>query len=351
MMICQSCSAELTAPDRFCRDCGAPVANMAGTGNSADTYRLNTAEPPSAVSQSGSSDLTNPFYAPPSSLSRAGSGSLYRTGSFIKNLLGRQLAWLGIFLLLSLVIPIGLTIARDVVRANRAERAERAREAARAREIKNVRQAEIARQSFEQMVQNALGFVPAPVSQVEYPDIQGIFVASLTSDTVSPAASAHIQAGDVLIEFNGQAVRNSTDLAQVMEPLKLGAEVAVKVYRDGENVASRIRIADRATPPFQPRIAERDQGFLGLGNVSRRCCIPDSRKWGLEVRRVIDNSPADLAGLQLGDLIVEFDKVATLTPDEFSRRIHAAKPRTKIKIRFYRGNTEQTVELLLGHGW
>ncbi len=350
MMICQTCSTELTAPDRFCRNCGAPVATM--VGNSADTYRLNNSDPPSAVSHSGSRDLTNPFYAPPSEASPAcqGSRSLYQTASLIKNLLRRKLVWLAMFLLLSLVIPIGLTIARDVVRSNRAERAERAREAARAREIRNARQAEIARRSFEQAVQNALGFVPAGVSQAEYPDIQGIFVASLTSD-ISPAALAHIQAGDVLIEFGGQALRSSTDLAHALDPLKPGAEVGLKLRRDGATVASVMRIADRALPPLQPKTEAKDQGFLGLGNVKRRCCIPDSRKWGLEVRRVIDNSPADLAGLQLGDLIVEFDKLATLTPDEFSRRIHAAKPRTKVKVRFYRGNTEQTVELILGHGW
>lgn len=350
MMTCQSCSTELTAPDRFCRNCGVPVAS--NVGNSVDTYRLNNADPPSAVSQSGSRDLTNHFYTPPSGALAVGegSGSLYHTASLIKNLLRRKLVWLAMFLLLSLVIPIGLTIARDVVRSNRAERARRAREAAQQREIKSARLAEIARRSFEQSVQNALGFLPAAVSPAEYPDVQGVFVAGLLSD-ISPAALASVQAGDVLIEFNGQAVHNISDLARILDPMKPGAEAVMKLYRDGASIAASMRIADKALPPLQPKTETRDQGFLGLGNVSRRCCTPDSRKWGLEVRRVIDNSPADLAGLQLGDLIVEFDKLATLTPDEFARRIHAAKPRTKVKVKFFRGNTEQTVELTLGHGW
>ena len=349
MMTCQTCSTELTAPDRFCRNCGGPVA--ATVGNSVDTYRLNNSDPPSAVSQSGSHDLTNHFYAPPGeSPACQTSGSLYQTASLIKKLLRRKLVWLAMFLLLSLVIPIGLTIARDVVRSNRAERAERAREIVQGREIRMARQAAIVRQFSEQSVQNALGFLPAPVSPAEYPDIQGVFVAGLISD-ISPAALARVQAGDVLMEFNGQAVRNLTDLAHILDPLKPGAEAGMKLYRDGAIVAASMRIADKALPPLQPRTEPRDQGFLGLGNVSRRCCIPDSRKWGLEVRRIVDNSPADLAGLQLGDLIVEFDKQATLTPDEFARRIHAAKPRTRVKVRFYRGNTEQTVELILGHGW
>jgi S1-C subfamily serine protease len=55
--------------------------------------------------------------------------------------------------------------------------------------------------------------------------------------------------------------------------------------------------------------------------------------------------------LQLGDLIVQFDGKPTLTPDEFARQIQNVKPRSKVKIKFYRGGTEQTLELTLGHGW
>ena len=75
------------------------------------------------------------------------------------------------------------------------------------------------------------------------------------------------------------------------------------------------------------------------------------KRWGLEVRRIIDNSPADLAGLELGDLITEFDGHPAVTPDEFARRILITKPRSKIKVKFYRGNEAKVVELILGHGW
>ena len=95
----------------------------------------------------------------------------------------------------------------------------------------------------------------------------------------------------------------------------------------------------------------RDQGFLGAGDVGRRCCVAGTKRWGLEIHRIIDNSPADLAGLQLGDVIAEFDKQIVRTPDELARRIRAVKPRSKVKVKFYRGNSEQTIELIMGHGW
>jgi serine protease Do len=188
------------------------------------------------------------------------------------------------------------------------------------------------------------------MSEIEYPDLSGVFVTSLTSDD-SPAALAKIQAGDALIEVADQPVRTTGELVRVLNSLKPGSEVAVKLYRDEEPVSTRIRIVNSSVPPFQPKTEPRDQGFLGTGDVGRRCCAQGTKRWALEVHRIIDNSPADLAGLQPGDIITEFDKQAVRTPDELARRIHLTKPRSKVKVKFYRSNVEQTVELIMGHGW
>ena len=353
MTKCHSCATDMLSTERFCRNCGAPSAVQ--IEDLAETREFEPAYSSVAAANAGQHASERQFFAPASNTYPLppGSDPSLQTASLIKGfqkLAAKKIVWLLAFLLLLVFIPSGLAIGRSVIRSRRAARAEQARDAELARQRRQIKQAETAHRTFEESVRNALGFNPSNVSVAEYPDIQGIFVASLTSE-YGPAAVAHIQAGDVLIEFGGQPVRNGIDLAQLLEPLKPGAEVGLKLYRDGERVASTIRIADRSTPPLQPKIEAREQGFLGLGDVTRRCCVPDTRKWGLEVHRVIDNSPADLAGLQLGDLITEFDNRSILTPEELGRRIQATKARSKVKVKFYRGNTPQTVELTLGHGW
>jgi S1-C subfamily serine protease len=315
----------------------------------ADTKRF---DPSAPTTNTGSLDSNGPlFVAAPATFPLAqGSSSSLPARSFIKSLLHRKLIWLLAIFLLFLFIGTGVTVGREVVRSRRARRAEQAREAENIRKTRQLKQAEVLRRSFGEAIQNAMGFVPAGVSEVEYPDLPGVFVSSLTSDD-SPAAVAHIQAGDVLIELADQPVRNTGDLAHVLNSLKPGAEVAVKLYRDGESVSSRMRISSLSVPPFQPKTEPRDQGFLGAGDVGRRCCVASTRGWGLEIHRIIDNSPADLAGLQPGDVITEFDKQTIRTPDELARRIHSIKPRSKVKVKFYRANIEQSVELTLGHGW
>jgi membrane-associated protease RseP (regulator of RpoE activity) len=350
MTNCQGCGTDLLSRDRFCKNCGAPAA--ASVEDLADTRPFDPSAPVVATAHTGSLDPNSPRYAPaPGTYPMTqGSASLHQTQSLIKNLIQRKLFWLLALFLLFLFTGTGLVVGREAVRARRAHRAERAREAERARQLKQVKQAETARRTVEDAIQNAMGFIPGNLLDVEYPEVQGVFVASLTSDD-SPAAVARIQAGDVLTSLGDQPVSNSGELARVLSSVKTGSEVGVKLYRDEQQLAARIRVGSTTVAPFQPKVEPGDQGFLGLGNVGRRCCVAGTKRFGLEVHRIIDNSPADLAGLQLGDIVTEFDKQPIRTPDELARRIRAIKPRSKVKVKFYRGATEQTVELIMGHGW
>jgi S1-C subfamily serine protease len=251
----------------------------------------------------------------------------------LKKLVQSKLVWLA-----AVVLSLTLIAAWIGLRSVETQRQDQAEEAA------------MAHRQFEIAVQNALGFKRSSVSEMEFPGIKGIFVNSLMSDD-SAAALAHIQAGDVLLELNGQVVRNDSELERVLNSLQTGAEVPVKIYREGEIIDSRIRIADRNFPPLMSKVEARDQGFLGVKKSGRRCCIPGSKKWGIEVSELHDNGPADLFGVKVGDVITEFNGLPTRTTSEFNRHIRAVKPRSKVVLKFLRGNTEQTVEVLMGHRW
>jgi hypothetical protein len=203
------------------------------------------------------------------------------------------------------------------------------------------------RHKYEEAVQNALGFKQGIYSATEFPGIHGIFINNLMSDD-SPAALANIQAGDLLTELNNQQVRNDSELSQVLESLETGQEVPVKLYRDGAMTSSRIKIADRALPPSQPETELRDQGFLGILDSFRRP-IPGTKKWGVELNQLHINGPAKLSGLRPSDIITEFNGHPVKTPNEFNRHIRAVKPGSKVLVTFYRGVTEQKIEVIMGN--
>jgi S1-C subfamily serine protease len=270
---------------------------------------------------------------------------LRQTAELVKALLRQKLVWALLALMLFTFVALGIGIGRGVSR-RRAPDLRDAAEAARAREEIND---EMARREYEITVQNALGFKQGDYSATEFPGVQGIFINNLMSDD-SPAALAKIQAGDLLTELNNQQVRNNSELSQVLKSLETGHEVPLKVYRDGSTVSSRIKIADRAFPPPQPKIDPRDQGFLGILDSFRRT-IPGTKKWGVEVRELHINGPAELFGLRPGDVITEFNGHPVKTPSEFNRHIRATRPGGKVVVTFYRGASEQKIEVIIGHRW
>ena len=343
MTICRSCSGEIPAPDRFCRNCGAPAAPAVAELD--DTRRFNPSAPLPANAP-GVPDTTNPLYVPQAAAYAAPQSSIpYQTASLAKKLF-RQKSLRAFAMIFLLIVLFGAGIG---IGSTFSDRGDERRDGMRERDEPG-ENAEELRAKYEEAVQNALGFKQGNYSATEFPGEQGIFINSLMSDD-SPAALAKIQAGDLMTELNNQVVRNDSELSKTLEPLKTGDEVPVKVYRDGAVIASRIKIGDRHFPPLQPKQEPNDQGFLGIQNSTRRCCIPGTKKWGVEITELHVNGPAELFGLKTGDVIAEFDVHPVKTPNEFNRRIRATKPGTKVSITYYRGNTQQKVEVIMGRRW
>src|SRR5215510_7230556 len=344
MAICRACTSEIIGSDRYCRNCGVPVAPMVAEFD--DTRRFNpSARLPSAAP--GTPDPTNPLYAPKYAayVAPQSSSPLRQTATLVKALLRQKLVWALIALMLFTFVGLGIGIGRGMRRGW----ARDMREAAEAQQARDDINDGIARHKYEETVQNGLGFKQGNYSATEFPGVQGIFINNLMSDS-SPAALAKIQGGDLLTELNNQQVRNDSELSQVLKSLETEQEVPLKVYRDGLTISLRIKIADRAFPPPQPKIDPRDQGFLGILDSFRRT-IPGTKKWGVEVRELHINGPAELFGLRPGDVITEFDGHPVKTPSEFNRRIRATRPGGKVVVTFYRGATEQKIELIIGHRW
>ncbi len=343
MTICRSCSSEIPAPDRYCRNCGAPAAPAVAELD--DTRRFNPSAPLPA-NAAGMPDTTNPLYAPSAPAYAAPQNSIpYQTASLAKKLLRRKFLWaLAMIILVIAIFGVGVGVGSNFSDSP-AERRRFSGERAEPEE-----NAEELRAKFEEAVQNALGFKQGSYSATEFPEQQGIFINSLMSDD-SPAALAKIQAGDLLTELNDKVVRNDSELSKTLESLKTGDDVPLKIYRDGAIITSRIKIGDRHFPPLQPKLDPDNQGFLGILDSTRRCCLPGTKKWGVEATELHVNGPAELFGLKTGDVISEFDGHAVKTPNEFNRRIRAVKPGSKVSITYYRGNTQQKVEVIMGHRW
>tara|TARA_Y100001954_G_C15536746_1_gene466913 strand:- start:13 stop:732 length:720 start_codon:yes stop_codon:yes gene_type:complete len=75
-----------------------------------------------------------------------------------------------------------------------------------------------------------------------YDSTEGAFVASVEPN--SPAALSNIQAGDIIIEFNGQKITSFKDLPKVVAETPIGSQVIVKVWRNGEILEISVKVGE-----------------------------------------------------------------------------------------------------------
>jgi len=75
---------------------------------------------------------------------------------------------------------------------------------------------------------------------------RGVLVTSVEAD--SPAAKAGVQAGDVILEFDGHAIEDGADLRLQVRDAEGGDALAVKVQRHGKPLDLEVTLAERESP-------------------------------------------------------------------------------------------------------
>ena len=164
---------------------------------------------------------------------------------------------------------------------------------------------------------------------------RGALVAGV--DEKGPAKTAGLDVGDVIVKFNGTAVKASSDLPRIVASTPVGQKVDVVVVRKGEEVTKAVtlgRLEDNEKPQQanlkQPDADNAVRQALGLNlssltdDLRKRYNIKDGQK-GVVVTRVDPSSNAADKRIQPGELIVEVGQEAVSTPSDVTKRIDALK--------------------------
>ncbi len=140
----------------------------------------------------------------------------------------------------------------------------------------------------------------------------GVLVTKVMSG--SPAEKGGLKSGDVIVRYNGEPVKNVTDLQLKVINTKPGERVRITVVRDGKGKVLTVKVGQM---PGSEKVVLKDMldkyGFAVQPlneELKKKLGIPKWIKEGLLVTEVKPGSPADDAGLREGDVIVK----AGLTP-------------------------------------
>ncbi len=139
---------------------------------------------------------------------------------------------------------------------------------------------------------------------------QGVLVGEVVPG--GPASAAGIKRGDVIVSFDGKEIKKVADLPLLVAETPAGKKIDVKVIRDSKELPLTVTVAEMPTGKIPAAGQLSPEGFgLTADNITpqvmRELQLKD--KNGVVVVNVQPGSPADDAGIQVGDVIREVDRI------------------------------------------
>jgi serine protease Do len=157
----------------------------------------------------------------------------------------------------------------------------------------------------------------------------GVTISDVTAG--SPAEQAGLKVGDTIISVDGKPVKNGDELVADIASRKPGSKVVLGFIRNNKKQEASVTVADRAKL-FAARLGEDEESGgqagpkeskLGLSvraltqEMAERLEVPAGK--GVIVQDVKPGSFADDIGVARGDVILEINKLAVNSDDDFNR--------------------------------
>lgn len=223
-------------------------------------------------------------------------------------------------------------------------------------------------------------YIGVAVREVEQDDAaaagEGALVEEVRED--GPAAEGGVEAGDVVVEFDGERVRGTRQLTRLVRETPAGRTVPVTVLRGGERVALSVTPEERGgawmarTPRFdagrvRSTVGNLRDGWVWEGNSAELQDVPSvvvralasltgrarlgiqadavggqlaeyfGVSSGVLVRHVEDDTVAAAAGLRAGDVITAMDGEAVEDVETLRRRLADLEPGASFTLAVTRG--------------
>jgi len=204
-------------------------------------------------------------------------------------------------------------------------------------------------------------------------DVDGVIVTETSED--GPAEKAGIKPGDVILGIEDDEIDDINELVEAVVSREPGDEIEITLWRDGRTMTVEATLGakkgqkyrhaydiaealkaigqiDMFIPQLSLGIHGGGKGRLGVyvdeveGDLAEYFEIPDGE--GVLVEGVVEDSPAEKAGIKAGDIILEIDGETIADIDDLTDEISDMKTDAETPIVILRKGQRKTLSAVVG---
>ena len=200
-----------------------------------------------------------------------------------------------------------------------------------------------------------LGVQISDVSDIETPSREnGAYINEVIAE--SPADSAGLREGDVIIRFGNLGIPGADDLRRAVRESEKDQPVVIVVVRDGREQQVSVTLRDRPhrqalrmPGPFERQriVVTQRYGRLGVNVIELSSQLREyfmvPQDSGVLVEKVHADTPAEKAGIRAGDVIITVGDRNIDTARRLRRVLSTYDAGEQIQVEFIREGTKRTV--------
>lgn len=164
----------------------------------------------------------------------------------------------------------------------------------------------------------------------------GALVSAVEPD--SPAAKAGLQAGDVIVQFNGTKIDKVSDLPRLVGNTKPGSKASLTIFRRGKQQQLSITVAD--VPADESQLAQAPEASGATANAKtlglRVTDLTAAQKKALGVRGGVQvaeaSGPAARAGMRPGDVVLAIANTEVASVKDFEAALAKADQSKPVNV-------------------
>jgi len=170
--------------------------------------------------------------------------------------------------------------------------------------------------------------VTKEIAEIEKLDTaRGALVASVAEN--SPSDKAGVKAGDIILEFNGEKIKEMKELPIIVARTEVGKKVKVKIWRNKKEITKMIilgrletsedfKVAEKNTPPEDAIIKDLKISVRKLTKEDIKLRNLPNQTSGLIVSKIEKDSPL-LKSVELNSIIIEAQKKRIKSIDDLNQ--------------------------------